>query len=314
MAVTVSKPRQAPLSLRARNLLDNERFLGALLLAPAILYVLALIGGPFLMAVSLSLSDAVSGRSAFSFIGLKNFSDVLQSSLFQRSLFNTFVFTLVSQVLVLIVANIMALTLVANFFGKAVIRFLILLPWAAPIALSAIGWKWMFDSQYSVVNWLLRALHIIGPYDFPQWLGEPHLAMSAVIFVHVWRMVPFATIILLAGMTSLPQDMLDAAAVDGAGFWQRHFHILIPLMRPLMSIALLFGIVFTFTDMGVVYVLTRGGPPVNATHVLSSWAFQIGIVSQNLGQGAAISLFLFPVLLIVSTFMLKLARQTDLGV
>ncbi len=297
-----------------KHVVDSERLLGILMLAPAVLFVFLLTGVPFFYAIYLSLNTTIAGRFDYSFVGLQNYIDILQSSLFRRSLANTFVFTIISQVLVLVLAKILALALANQFRGRNLLRFLILLPWAAPIALSTIGWKWMFDSQYSVVNWLLRALHIIGPYDFPQWLGEPHLAMAAVIFVHVWRMLPFATVILLAGMTSIPQDVMDAAAVDGANFWTRLVHILIPLMLPIMSVALLFGVVFTFTDMGVVYVLTRGGPPVNATHVLASWAFQIGIISNDLGQGAAISLFLFPVLLIASIFMLRLASRTDVGV
>ncbi len=292
--------------------LDEERFLGVILLAPAVLFIAVLIGGPFLLALYLSLSDATAGRMSFSFVGLRNFIEVTRSSLFRQALKNTFIFTFISQVLVLILAKVLALALAKDFRGKAVIRFLILLPWAAPIALGTIGWKWMFDSLYSVVNWTLRALHIIGPDTWPQWLGEPNLAMMAIIFVHVWRMLPFATVILLAGLTSIPQDVLDAAAVDGAGFWHRLLYILIPLLLPIMSVALLFGTVFTFTDMSVVYVLTRGGP-FNTTHVLASWAFQIGIVSGNLGQGAAISLFLFPMLLIVAIFMLKLARRTEVG-
>lgn len=311
MEAVVREPRR--LRLRISYVLDQERFLGTLLIAPAILFIVVLVGGPFLLALYLSMTDTVAGRITFSFVGLKNYVDVVQSSIFRKALKNTFIFTFVSQVLVLVLAKVLALTLTKDFRGKGVVRFLVLLPWAAPIALGTIGWKWMFDSLYSVVNWILRAMHIIGPNSWPQWLGDPTLAMAAVIFVHTWRMLPFATVVLLAGLTSIPQDVLDAAEVDGAGFWQRLFYILIPLMLPIMSVALLFGTIFTFTDMSVIYVLTRGGP-FNTTHVLASWAFQIGIISGNLGQGAAISLFLFPILLVAAVLMLKLARRTDIGV
>jgi len=193
------------------------------------------------------------------------------------------------------------------------VRFLILLPWAAPFALGAIGWKWMFDSLYSVVNWMLRAVHILGPREFPQWLGVPTLAMAAIIIVHVWRMLPFSAVVLLAGLSSIPSEVLDAAAVDGAGFFQRFFRILLPMLLPIITVAVLFGTIFTFTDLSLVYILTGGGP-FNSTHVLSSWAFQVGIIAGDLGQGAAVAIFLLPVLLIVTIAMLRTASRAEVGV
>jgi len=197
-----------------------------------------------------------------------------------------------------------------TFPGKPLVRFLLLLPWVSPIALGTIAWKWMYDSLYSVINWTLQALHVIGPNTWPYWLGEPDLAMIAVILVHVWRMFPFATVILLAGLTSLPQEVLEAASVDGAGFWRRFFQIILPMLRPIMTVAVLFGVVFTFADMTVIYVLTRGGP-YDSTHVLGSLAFFVGIIGGDLGEGAAISLCLFPLLVVVAVVMLRVARRTE---
>jgi ABC-type sugar transport system permease subunit len=209
------------LQRRVANIFDRAEWLGPLLLAPAILSILALIAMPFVLALLYSVSDVTTGRQAISFVGLRNFQGVLENPAFLTALKNTFIFTFASQVLVMIFAQIMALALQQTFPGKPVVRFLLLLPWVAPIALGTIGWKWMYDSLYSVINWTLQALHIIGPNTWPYWLGEPDLAMMAVILVHVWRMFPFATVILLAGLTSLPQEVLEAAAVDGTGFWRR---------------------------------------------------------------------------------------------
>jgi multiple sugar transport system permease protein len=292
------------------DIFDRAEWLGPIMLAPAILYILALIAIPFGLALLYSVSDVTTGRQTLSFVGLENFRSILDSPTFRQALKNTFIFTFTSQVLVLILAQSMALALQQKFPGKPIVRCLLLLPWVSPIALGTIGWKWMYDSLYSVINWTLQALHLIGPDTWPYWLGEPDLAMIAVILVHVWRLFPFATVILLAGLTSIPQEVLEAAAVDGAGFWRRLFQIIMPMLRPIMTVAVLFGVVFTFTDMTVIYVLTRGGP-YDSTHVLGSLAFFVGIIGGDLGEGAAISLFLFPVLLTVAIVMLRIARRTE---
>jgi multiple sugar transport system permease protein len=312
MAVAARKQARAETGYLAhiRRLLDRKESLGSILLAPAIIYIFALIGLPFLMAIYLSLSNATAGGDSFSFVGLRNFISILNSGVFLRALWNTFVFAFCSQLLVLVLAKTLALALNKAFPGKSVIRFLILLPWVAPITLGTIGWKWMYDSLYSVVNWTLQAVGIFGPGTWPMWLGEPNLAMISVILVHVWRTLPFAAVIILAGLSAIPQEVLDAASVDGANYWQRLFHVTIPLLMPILCVTMLFGIVFTFTDMSVIYVLTRGGP-YDTTQVLGSLAFFVGIIGGDLAEGAAISLFLFPMLAIVAIFMLRLARRTE---
>lgn len=295
---------------KGRYLLERERLLGPLMLAPAVLYILALVGFPFFFALYLSMTDATVGKPYGDFIGLKNFIDVMQSPLFLRALKNTFVFTLVSQAIVLVLAKVLALALFQSFRGKGFVLFLIILPWVAPISIGTIGWLWIFDSQYSIIDWFLRQIGLLGQNQWLFWLGKPNMAMISVITVHVWRMMPFATVILLAGLTSIPKDILDAAEVDGAGFWRKLFQVTIPMLLPIMSVAVLFGTVFTFTDMAVVYVLTRGGP-YDSTQVLASLAFFKGIYGGNLSVGAAITLFLFPMLLVTAVLMLKFARRTE---
>jgi multiple sugar transport system permease protein len=301
--------RVPPRRLAAR-FADSERWLWRAMLAPAILYIVLLVGFPFLLSLYYSVSDASVGSREFHFVGLENFRHIVENRTFWLSLKNTLVLTVVSQVLVLVLANILAMALLVEFRGKWLVRLLILLPWVAPISLGSIGWLWIFDSIYSIINWTARALGIFGPNTWPIWLGDPSLAMSSIIAVQVWRILPLATVIILAGLSSIPRDIHDAAQVDGAGFWRHHFQITAPLVLPITLVALLFGIVFTITDMIVVFVLTRGGP-YDMTQVLASWAYFTGIQGGDLAGGAAISLFLFPVLVAVAVLFLTVARRSE---
>jgi multiple sugar transport system permease protein len=304
---------------RSSHIWDRERVLAPLLIAPAILYIVVLVGVPFFLAIYYSLSDATTGNPSLHFVGLSisNFQAVLKDPVFRKSLMNTFIFTFISQALVLVLAKVLALALIKDFRGKWLVRFLILLPWTTPIALGTIGWMWILDSIFSPIDWILRYMGLLGAPDAIlgvnsnlYWLGVPSLAMFSVIVVHTWRMLPLATVILLAGLTAIPQEILDAAEVDGAGFWRRLFQVMIPLLLPIMTVAVLFGVVFTFTDIAVVYILTQGGP-VHSTQVLSSWAFFKGIEAGDLAQGAAVALFLFPAMAGVAALMLRLARRTE---
>jgi multiple sugar transport system permease protein len=179
------------------------------------------------------------------------------------------------------------------------------------VALATLAWKWMFDSLYSVINWVLLALGVVGPDNVPQWLGQPDLAMIAVIVVNAWRFFPFAIVIFLAGIATIPQDVVDAATIDGAGFWRLNYQIIVPMIAPIILVGVTFGTVFTFTDLSIVYLLTGGGP-MNATQVLGSLAFQVGILSGDVAHGAAICLFLFPFLLVAVILMLRVARRREL--
>ena len=310
--------RQAPPDVHRQGrpsvrLGDRAGFLGAVMLAPALLYVVVLVAVPFVLALVLSFSEATAGSLSMRFVGLRNFARVIGDPQFHRALRNTFLFTLVSQAVVIVLATALALVLDRGFRGKRVVRFLMLLPWAAPIALSSMAWTWIFDSTFSVINWTLSWLGLLKPGRWLYWFGYPDLAMLAILTVHIWRMLPFSTVVLLAGMSALPQEVVEAAIVDGAGFWRRLIHVNVPLLLPVVTVAVLFGTVFTFTDLTVVYLLTRGGP-YNSTHVLASLAFQRGILGANLGEGAAIALFLFPVLLVAAVVMLRLARRAEVGV
>jgi len=296
---------------------DRQGALATLMIAPAILYIVAMIGVPFVLAILYSLSDATTGNPHLHLVGLRNFAAALSDPVFRIALRNTFVFTLLSQTFVVILSRMLASGLMQDFRGKWLVRFLILLPWTAPISLGTIGWLWMLDSIFSPIDWVLRYVGLLGHTGALlgsntnlYYLGVPGLAMASVIMVDVWRILPLATVIQLAGLSSIPRDLIEAAEVDGATPWRRTLKITIPLTMPIISIAFLFGVVFTFTDLVVVYVLTRGGP-VNTTQVLSTWTFFRGIEGGNLAEGAAISLFMFPVLAGVATLILRTARRTE---
>lgn len=280
------------------------------MLLPAVLYIVALVGVPLVLAALYSVGDVKVGSVGYRFVGLDNFRSVFESPAFRRALRNSFIFTVASQVLSLVGGNILALALKDPFPGRRLVRYLILLPWVAPVSIGSIGWKWILDSLYSVVNWVLVWLHLVKPLDVPMWLGEPSLAMISVILVHVWHTLPFTTVILLAGWTSIPKDIPEAAEVDGAGYFRRLFEIMIPMMLPIINVAVLFGIIFTFTDMTVIYILTRGGP-YDTTQVLPSLAFFTGILGSDLAEGAAISMFLLPLLVVVAWLMLRTARRAE---
>jgi multiple sugar transport system permease protein len=289
---------------------ENRR-LGALMFLPAVAYIVLLIGVPFVLAVMYAFSDARIGSGAsLHFVGLDNFRSILQSPSFRAALRNSIVFTVVAQIIVILCSTILSIALEKPFRGRKFLRFLILLPWVAPISLGAIGWKWILDSIYSVVTWVLIWLHFYKPYGAPMWLGEPHLAMASVILVHCWRLIPFSTVIMLAGLTAIPKEIPEAAAIDGAGFWRTLFQINIPMMAPIISVAVLFGTIFTFTDMTVVYILTAGGP-FDSTQTLPSLAFAVGIQGSDLAAGAATSLFLVPALVLIAYFMLRAAHRAE---
>lgn len=291
-----------------RYILDREGFLAPLMLLPAIVYIILLVAIPFFLAIAFSLSDITTGDPSLDFVGLQNFRAILDDPVFLRSLRNSIFMTISTLAVVVLLGHILAMVLTSNFRGKWLVRLLILLPWTTPVSLSTIAWLWMLDSLFSPIDWVLRAMGLIE--GNLHWLGNSTLAVISVIAVQAWRIVPLAAVIMMAGQVAIPQEVKDAAAVDGAGFWRRLFEVTIPLTLPVTAVAALFGAVVIFTDMAVVYVLTRGGP-ISATQVLPTWAFFRGIQGGDLGQGAAIALFLLPVLMATAIFILRAARRME---
>jgi multiple sugar transport system permease protein len=309
MTRTVQRaPAEVPTPDVRRRLSDRDGFLAWAFLLPSVVYIIALVALPFFLAIAFSFSDVTAGDPSYDWAGVRNYQRIFDDPVFWRSLGNTFVFTGVSMALIVVFGKILANILVADFRGKWLVRFLVLLPWTTPVALSTIAWLWLLDSIFSPIDWALRQAGFIDGNVY--WLGRPALAMASIIAVHVWRLVPLAAVIMMAGLVAIPNEVEEAAQVDGAGFWRRMFEIRIPLTLPVVAVAALFGAILTFTDMTVVYILTRGGP-TNSTQTLSSWAFFRGIEGGDVAQGAAVALFLFPLLLAGAIAILRAVRRIE---
>lgn len=310
MALPMTNTTAAPGGLRKRlsTWLDREAVIGPLMTAPAILMLVVLIAYPFCVSIYLSLTNRLIARSDTGvFIGLQNYINLLGDSIFQRTALNTFNFALTAVFFKLIFGMLMALVLDQVKILKNLLRGLMLLPWIVPTSLSALGWLWMFDSEFSIFNKILLGAGLIDQKII--WLGMPATAMIAVQMVNIWRGIPFFGISLLAGMQSIPQDLYEAAEIDGANSWRKFWGITMPLLMPVTAVVTLFSIVQTFADFQIVYILTRGGP-VNSTHLFATLTHQTAIVAGKLGEGAAISLFIFPVLAVAAILQLRyLQRQ-----
>jgi multiple sugar transport system permease protein len=298
---------RAPRRGRVTRLLEDERWLAALLLLPTVVLLGLFIAYPFVKGVLLAVTDTRVGVPG-KFVGLQNFIALWHDTIFHIAVWNTVIYTAVATVFKLALGLWLALLLNRHFVGKAFARAFILLPFIIPTVLSTFAWKWMFDPTFSVINWTLYHLGLI--HSRINWLGEPDLALISVIIVNVWRGVPFYAISLLAGLQTVNPELQEAAAIDGARPWQRFWHITWPLLLPVTMVVTLFSIIQTFADFQLVYVLTGGGP-ANATQLFATYAYQVGVGTGLLSQGAAISLAMFPVLLIVVIVQLLYIRRVE---
>src|SRR5215475_8189976 len=310
MAVRVEEiqvPRGRPrFADRVRAWLDREAILGPVFVTPALLLLLLLVAYPFLMALYFSLSNAFIGRPS-QFIGIQNFIKLWESDAFRQTFQNAFVFTGIAVLFKVVLGIVLALLLNQQLWFKRLIRGVVLLPWVIPTALSTLGWWWMFNSLYSVVNWTGIALGIMDPPG-PNWLGQSYYAMAAVITVNIWRGLPFFAITILAGLVAIPKDLYEAAQSDGAGPWARFWYVTLPMLKPVLAVVVLFSTIFTFSDFNIVYVLTHGGP-INSTHLFATYSRMIGLESGRIGEGAAVSLYLFPLLMFVVWAQLRFVRK-----
>ena len=300
---------------------------------PAVIVMVALVVYPFFLAIWFSLSDAVIGEPG-QWVGLENFMYLfgmmyeghdlpwylkfkgfswdlsLADDIFLMTLRNTILFATVSVVLKGVFGLGAAMLMQRATRMKRFVRGSILVPFVAPTVLTTLGWWLIFDPTYSHINWLLEnlwPLNLLGLGPF-QWLGNPNLALSSVIMVNFWRGMPFFAVTIFAGLVAIPDQLYEAAETDGASTLRKFWHVTLPLLRPVMAVVILFSTIFTLADFGIVYVLTRGGP-MNYTHLFATYSFTVGILNQEIGLGAAISLFLFPILLLVVILQLKMVRK-----
>jgi multiple sugar transport system permease protein len=281
-----------------QKLQNSRNALGLLFMLPAAVLLVLFLTYPLFLGVWLGFTDTKIGRDGV-WVGLENYQFLLGDSVTQLSLFNTLFYTFVASVLKFVLGLWLAILLNGKIPFKTFFRTVILLPYIVPTALSAIAFWWIYDSQFSVISWVLMKAGLIDTYiDF---LGNPWNARLSTIAANVWRGVPFVAITLLAGLQTISPSLYEAAAIDGASGWQRFRYITLPLLTPIIAVVMTFSVLFTFTDFQLIYVLTRGGP-LNATHLMATLSFQRAIPGGALGEGAAIAIAMVPFLLAAILF------------
>jgi len=288
----------APRQVGSLKKLTRRRSTAALALCmPLILMVVGLKIYPTFYAVFLSMLD----RKMNSFVGLDNFIFMLSRPSFHLVIFQSCLFAITAVVMKAFIGFILA-HLMHNIRGKnqRVWRGLLLVPWVIPLSLSTLTWWWLFDPSYSAFNWTLNWL---GFESIP-FLGTTWNARIAVIAVNTWFGAPFFMIMYLAALKSVPEQLYEAAAIDGAGAWQRLIFITLPMMRNIILITVLYSLIVTFADFDIVRILTNGGPQ-DSTHLFATYAFTVGIQSGNIPRGASVSLFMFPILATLAFFVLR---------
>ncbi|MEY3731326.1 MAG: hypothetical protein RLZZ57_2082 [Pseudomonadota bacterium] len=268
-----------------------------LMALPLLIVVGGLIAYPAAFGIYLSMLN----RRMTAFIGFGNYEILFESDTFWDVVFQSCFFAITAVLLKALIGFWLAHMLHGiPDKGQRKWRGMLLVPWVIPPALSTLGWWWMFDPSYSSINWLLS---IISVPEIP-WLGQPWWARISIIIVNVWIGAPFFMIMYLAALKSVPEQLYEAAAIDGATGWQRLRYVTIPMMANIISITVLFSLIVTFANYDIVRVLTNGGPR-DLTHVFASYAFQVGILAGNIPRGAAVSLFMMPVLAICAFFVLR---------
>ena len=290
-----------------KGLLERQSSLGIILMLPGALLLMVFMAYPFFLGIWLALTDSVIGTLG-KYIGLRNFSDLITDSVFLQTTRNTFVYALVTVPFKAILGLGMALVLNNRMRFSNPIRAAVMMPWIVPTALSSLGWFMIFDPVFSPISWLLKNLGLIKQNI--NFLGGPSLAISSVCLANIWRGVPFFGIIILAGLQAVPQELHEAASIDGAGVWHRFRHVTIPAIKGVVLIAALLSIIWTFADFQLIYVLTKGGP-ANTTHIFGTYAYQIGLSATEIGMGAAISLYMFPILAFFAILLLIYLRKED---
>jgi len=284
-----------------RGFMRKRSTLAFMLCVPLLTIICGLVVYPFFYSINLSMLN----KAETAYVGLDNFLFLMGRDTFWMVVRQSVLFTVVAVLFKAAIGFICA-HLIHNVSerGQRVWRGLMLIPWVIPPALSTLGWWWLFDPTYSAINWLLEAM---GGQHIP-WLSETFWARFAVILVNIWYGAPFFMIMYLAALKSIPEELYDAAKVDGASAWQRLVFVTLPMMRNIVAITMLFSTIVTFANFDIVRVLTGGGPR-NTTHLFGTYAFHLGIRSGDIPLGAAVSLFMFPILALFAFLILRDVRQ-----
>jgi multiple sugar transport system permease protein len=293
---------------RRAAVLQREGVLAYLFMIPGWFFLLAFMAYPFFLGIYLSMTDKFVGFPDYHFIRFENYKLLWDDSIFRQTAYNTFIYGVFTVPFKLLLGLILALLLNRTFRLSRLLRAGLLLPWIVPTALSSLAWLMLFNGVLSPVSWVLKDWGVI--HDNINFLGSAWNARISLCVANIWRGIPFFAITILAGLQAVPQELNEAAALDGANRFQRFFSVTMPVIKGITLIATLFSIIWTVADFQLVYVLTKGGP-ANETHVFGTYAYQVAMGSSDLGQGAAISLYMFPVLALGSIILLRYVRRED---
>jgi multiple sugar transport system permease protein len=301
--VDVAAPaRVLPARARLATRLRSRSAIGLFMCLPLLALVIGLVVYPFFYAIYLSLLN----KRETAFIGLDNYRFLLSRDTFWLVVRTSFLFTFVAVLWKAVLGFTLALVIhTLPTRGQRIWRGLSLIPWVMPLALSSLGWWWIYEPTHSALNWLLM-LFGISPKP---WLSDPFWARVAVILVNIWYGTPFFMITYLAGLKSIPQELYESSDIDGASGLQQLRHITLPMLKNIIAVTLLFSTIVTLATFDIVRVLTRGGPR-HYTHLFGTYAFELGIASGDVPLGAAVSLFMFPILAVSAFFILRGIRRS----
>ncbi len=311
MTLSPPRPRARTVETRRRDKPSRRRgrLTGWAFLAPIIAYLAAFYAYPLYRNLDLSLrhytvASFVAGNAPFS--GFDNFSQVIHDPTFGPALKNTMIFTFVSIAVQYTAGLGLAVFFNRRFRLSVFLRALFLIPWLLPLIVSASTWSWMFNSESGVLNYAL-SLFGVGPVD---WLTSPHWALPSVIIANIWIGIPFNLVILYSGLQNIPEELYEAAALDGAGGWQRFRRITFPLLRPVSAITVLLGLVYTLKVFDLIWIMTKGGPGDSST-TLSTWSYRLGFgtLMPQFGPGAAVGNILILIAFVFGLLYIRVQRR-----
>ena len=285
--------------------------IGLLFILPAFLYMMFFVGYPIISNIILSTQNVsvrnlVNGQKKF--IGLDNYVAIFQDGVFRKAMGNTLIFTVTCLLFQFLIGFVLALLFNNNFSFSKTVRGLTMIPWMMPMTVTALMFKFMFSTDVGIINYILKSSGIIS--ENIEWLTTPGTAMIAVVFANVWIGIPFNTILISTGLTTIPQELYESASVDGANGWQKLTRITLPLLRPTIESVLVLGFIYTFKVYDLVYVMTEGGP-VNSTHLLSTYSYKLSFDMFQYSKGSSVANILFLILLAVGMIYLKITMQGE---
>lgn len=285
--------------------------IGLLFILPAFLYMLVFVGYPIISNIILSLQNVtvknlVNGTKEF--VGFANYAALFSDEVFLKAVKNTLVFTVRCLVFQFVIGFALAVFFNKKFTFAKPVRGLLMMPWMIPMTITALIFKFMFATDVGILNYILRSLGIIS--ENIEWLTNPHTAMIAVVAANIWIGIPFNTILISTGLTTIPQELYESASIDGANGRQKFVRITLPLLRPTIESVLVLGFIYTFKVYDLVYVMTEGGP-VNATHLLSTYSYKLSFDMFQYSKGSAVANVLFVILLLVGVLYLKITMQGE---